>query len=131
MKLVLDTNIVVSAFINPNGLPSQIIGIILNRKAEFIFNTAILSEYENVMIRPKFSKLIKPDNIRKFIDLIRIIGTSFNPLKSKIKLPDESDRIFYDTAKQSGSALISGNLKHFPKDPFIMSPSDLLKLINI
>jgi len=128
MKLVLDTNIVVSAFINPHGIPSRIMGIVLSRKAELIYNAAILSEYESVMLRPKFSNKINTESIQKFINLIRIIGTSFNPPGSKIKLPDESDRIFYDTAKQSGSILVSGNLKHFPKERFILSPSELLAL---
>ena len=128
MKLVLDTNIVVSAFINPQGIPSRIMWIVLNRKAELIYNSVILSEYESVMLRPKFSSKINPGAIRQFIDLIRSIAMSFNPVISKIKLPDESDRIFFDTAKQSGSILISGNLKHYPKESFIMSPTEFLKL---
>ena len=41
---------------------------------------------------------------------------------------DESDRIFYDTAKESKSILISGNLKHFPNEEFIMLPADFLEL---
>ena len=130
MRLVLDTNIVISAFINPYGNPSQIMKIILNRKAEMCYNSAILSEYENVILRPKFSKHIDAGNIRWFINLIGNIGIAVDPLPSNVKLPDESDRIFYDTARESGSILISGNLKHFPKASFIMSPADFLKLIN-
>jgi len=75
MKLVLDTNIVVSAFINPQGIPSRIMWIVLNRKAELIYNSVILSEYESVMLRPKFSSKINPGAIRQFIDLIRSIAT--------------------------------------------------------
>jgi len=60
----------------------------------------------------------------------RNIGISFNPFPGNAKLPDESDRIFYDTAKESGSILISGNLKHFPKEPFIMPPVDFLKMVE-
>jgi len=128
VKLVLDTNIVISAFINPGGKPSQILKMVLNRKAELYYNSAILSEYESVMLRPKFSSVIDSNNIRRFIDIIRSIGIPFNPSVSNTKLPDESDRIFYDTAKESGSFLVSGNLKHFPKESFIMSVMDFLKL---
>jgi len=128
VKLVLDTNIVVSAFINPGGKPSQILKMVLNRKAELYHNSAILSEYESVMLRPKFASVIDSNNIRRFIDIIRSIGISFNPSVSNTKLPDESDRIFYDTARESGSFLVSGNLKHFPKEFFIMSVADFLKL---
>jgi len=128
VKLVLDTNIVISAFINPGGKPSQILKMVLNRKVELFYNSTILSEYESVMLRPKFSSVIDSNNIHRFIDIIRSVGISFNPSVSNTKLPDESDRIFYDTAKESGSLLVSGNLKHFPKELFIISPVDFLKL---
>jgi putative PIN family toxin of toxin-antitoxin system len=132
---VIDTNVVVSAFINPEGKPSQIMKMILSRGAELCYNTAILGEYESVMLRPKFSGKIDSGNIQRFINLIRSIGTSYCPLPDTARLPpaglsDESDRIFYDTAVGSGSILISGNIKHFPKEPFIMSPSDFLKQID-
>lgn len=127
----MDTNVIVSSFINSNGKPSMIIKLILNRKAELCYNSAILSEYEGVMLRQKFSDKINSSQIHQFINLIKNIGILFNPASSKIKLPDESDRVFYDTAKDSGSILITGNLKHFPKEPFIMLPADFLNKIQI
>ena len=130
MRLVLDTNVVISAFINPGGKPSQIVKMILGRGAALCYNSAILSEYENVMLRPKFQDKIDSGTIRRFIDLLRSIGISFNPPPSDIKLYDESDRIFYDTAKGSGSVLISGNTKHYPKEPFILLPADFLELLE-
>ena len=127
MRLVLDTNVVISAFINPDGKPSQIVKMILGRKVEFCYNSVILSEYESVMSRAKFASKIDSGNIRRFIDLLRSIGFSFEPRLSVIKLQDEDDRIFYDTAKESGSVLISGNIKHYPKEPFIVQPADFLE----
>ena len=127
MRLVLDTNIVISALINPEGKPSQIMKMILNLQAELCHNIAILIEYERVALRPKFSGKIDSGKIKRFIKLLENIGISYNPAPSNIKLPDESDRIFYDTAKRSGSILISGNIKHYPKEPFIMTPADFLK----
>ena len=139
MRIVLDTNVVVSAFINPSGPPSQIMKMVLSRKVEYstiakgdpsitlFYNSAILSEYESVMLRPKFRGKINPNIIQKFIDLIRSIGASYMPLPGKIKLSDESDKIFYDTAVGSSSILVSGNIKHFPKEQFIMLPADFLR----
>ena len=126
MRLVLDTNVVVSAFINPNGKPSEIVKMILGRRAELYYNTAILNEYESVMQRPKFSGKINTNNVHRFINLLRSIGIPFDPARSKIKLLDESDRIFYDTARGSGSLLISGNIKHYPKESFILLPADFI-----
>jgi len=130
MLLVLDTNVIVSAFINPSGKPSHIVKMILGRKAEICYNSIILSEYENVMQRPKFSEKLDTGKIRSFIDLLRLVGTSSDPLPSKIKFNDESDRIFYDTAKESGSLLITGNIKHYPKESFILLPADFLSRIK-
>ena len=130
MRIVLDTNVIISAFINPNGIPSQIVKLALQRKAELCYNSVILNEYERVALRPKFSDKIDANLIRRFINLIRIIGYSFDPVPSKIKLLDESDRIFYDTAKGSNSVLISGNLKHYPKEPFIMDPAEFIERIG-
>jgi uncharacterized protein len=131
MRLVLDANIFVSSFLNPNSKPSQIMKIILNRRAVIFYNSVILSEYESVMLCRKFSEKIKTCYTQKFINLIRSIGISFSPLPSKIRLPDESDRIFFDTARDSGSILICGNLIHFPKKPFIMLPEVFLKQFRI
>jgi len=127
VRLVLDTNVVVSAFINPDGTPSQILKLILQRKIELCYNIPILSEYETVTLRQKFSGKINPEHIRRFMGIIRNIGFSYNPVPGKIKLLDESDRIFYDTAKDSGSFLITGNIKHYPKEPFIKLPADFVK----
>jgi len=131
VRLVLDVNVLAASLINPNGKPSQIIKLILNRRAELFYNSAILSEYESVMLCRIFSEKINSCYTQKFIDLIKSIGISFSPLPSKIRLPDESDRIFFDTARDSGSILISGNLNHFPKKPFIMPPEVFLKQFRI
>ena len=59
------------------------------------------------------------DNIKKF-------GKAITTDKSTVALPDESDRIFYDVARASEAILITGNTKHFPNEPFIMTPAEFL-----
>jgi len=49
---------------------------------------------------------------------------------SNIPLPDESDRIFYDTAKENGTILITGNTKHYPNEAFIVTPANFLVLLE-
>jgi hypothetical protein len=41
-------------------------------------------------------------------------------------MPDESDRVFYDVAKTAGAYLITGNTKHFPQEPFILTPAEFV-----
>jgi predicted nucleic acid-binding protein len=46
---------------------------------------------------------------------------------SIISMTDEDDRIFYDTAKASNAFLITGNIRHFPQESFILTPANFLK----
>jgi putative PIN family toxin of toxin-antitoxin system len=126
VRLVLDTNVVISAFINPAGTPARIVSMVLNRRAELCYNSLILGEYEGVALRPKFAEKINAGAVCRFVDLIRSFGISFDPAAGAVEFTDESDRIFYDTAKGSGSLLVTGNTKHFPKESFILSPADFL-----
>ncbi|MCL1966600.1 MAG: hypothetical protein FWF67_01815, partial [Fibromonadales bacterium] len=66
---------------------------------------------------------------RETSPLLNIIlkqGIAFEASKSTIKITDEDDRAFYDTAKQSGSLLVTGNIKHYPKEDFILTPAAFL-----
>jgi putative PIN family toxin of toxin-antitoxin system len=54
VKVVLDTNVIVSALINPYGAPASILGLVLEEKIELCYDTRILIEYRDVVMRPKF-----------------------------------------------------------------------------
>jgi putative PIN family toxin of toxin-antitoxin system len=127
MLVVLDTNVLISAFINPAGPPAAILRMTLENRLKLCHNPFILAEYEAVSARPKFAKFIDLNLVRSFIDLLRKTGVPFMPAPGILKMPDEADRIFYDTAKGSGAVLVTGNIRHFPAEPFIMTPADFLK----
>ncbi|MCL2099772.1 MAG: putative toxin-antitoxin system toxin component, PIN family [Oscillospiraceae bacterium] len=126
-KAVIDTNIVVSGFLSPMGKPATILKLTLGNHFEICFNTAILNEYEQVLCRSKFAGKIYQPDIQRFFEIIYNIGTEITGIPSNIEMPDESDRIFYDTAKAGNAILITGNLKHYPpNEPFIMTPTQFL-----
>jgi predicted nucleic acid-binding protein len=62
------------------------------------------------------------------IAAIRQHGEEIWPLSSVHAMIDEDDRIFYDTAKSAEAYLISGNTKHYPNEPFILTPAAFLAL---
>jgi putative PIN family toxin of toxin-antitoxin system len=126
VRVVLDTNVVISALINAQGAPGYILKLVLENKLRLCYNTAILIEYEEVTGRSKFASKIDQSQARRLIDLLRKTGVSFTPVPSAAFFIDESDRIFYDTAKESGAVLITGNTKHFPKKPFVTNPADFM-----
>jgi putative PIN family toxin of toxin-antitoxin system len=128
--VVLDTNVVISAFINAQGTPSLILRLVLERKLQLCCNAAILAEYEAVAGRSKFASKIDQSQVRRLIDLLQKTSVFFTPIPSAIPLIDESDRVFYDTAKGSGAVLITGNTKHFPTEADIKSPAEFIAVLS-
>ncbi|MDR1320508.1 MAG: putative toxin-antitoxin system toxin component, PIN family [Gracilibacteraceae bacterium] len=124
MNVVLDTNIIVSAALSPVGNPAKIIALIPEQEIQVYYCTGILSEYSDVLSRPRLK--IPAEIQRRIINAILRAGILLEPTASTIPLPDETDRIFYDTAKEAGAILITGNIKHYPAENFIMTPSQFL-----
>ena len=122
MQVVIDTNIVISAARVSQGNPAKIIRLVRdNEDIKLYYNAVIFSEYRKVLAyeRLKFSLKVQ----ETILDTIQAVGIIISPVKSNIALPDESDRVFYDTAKEAGAYLITGNVKHYPAEPFIVTPT--------
>jgi len=132
-KIVIDTNIVISAFISEHGSPAKILDLVTeNKDIQVCYNDKILWEYNNVFTRDKFKKYnFNVDLFDNFINFIKTEGYLINPNTSDYHMSHEDDRIFYDTAKESNAILVTGNIKHFPKEPFIMSPEDFIQRMEI
>ena len=126
-KTCSDTNIIISAALSDTGNPSIIFKMISDGKLHLCYNAQILSEYTDVLSRDKFN--FSPEKQKTFVDKIVEIGIVVNTVSSDISLPDESDRVFYDTAKACKGVLITGNTKHYPNEPFIFTPKDFLKTL--
>ena len=127
-KTVIDTNVIISAAITERGNPSKIINLAFDKAFEVYYSAEIFTEYVNVLARPQFN--FDTEKQKYFIEGIKRAGILITPYQSDIALPDESDRIFYDTAKESGAILITGNKKHYPADEIIMTPTEFLRLYD-
>jgi putative PIN family toxin of toxin-antitoxin system len=123
---VLDTNIIISAFLTPTGNPAHILRMVLTHELDVCYNTAIFTEYTNVATREKFAKHIDPKQVQQFLAILKSIGIFWVPTRSSLPFVDETDRIFYDTAKSSDSFLVTGIIRHFPQEPFIMTPASFV-----
>jgi len=124
IKVVLDTNILVSSQISAKGYPSEIVTLIRINKLQPYYNTEIMNEYNRVLRYPRLQ--ITPLEISVIINLIFRKGVAMETEKSTIKMIDESDRKFYDLHKVARAILITGNIKHFPKENSIMKPADFI-----
>ncbi|MDR1300002.1 MAG: putative toxin-antitoxin system toxin component, PIN family, partial [Oscillospiraceae bacterium] len=118
-KVVLDTNILVSAFWTENGNAADILRMFANKKILPCYNAQILAEYKMVLTRSKFT--FEKVKIGIFVNRIRADGLPVSVRPSVLAFADETDRKFYDVAKSCGATLITGNQRHFPDEPLIQT----------
>lgn len=129
---VIDTNVLVSALFSISGHsnPSIIIRKIIDGDITPLYNEEILAEYEEVLNRDKFP-FRKADIdwiISTFIDYGISLGRT---AVSDEEFTDIDDIVFYEVAlSKEDSFLVTGNIKHFPKKPFIVTPAEMLTIIN-
>ena len=128
-KVVIDTNIFISSRITAAGNPAKIMDLIAEERIELCYSPDILDEYKRVLAYKKFNFSIK-SQVLAIEDIVNI-GVMVNPAVSEISLPDESDRVFYDTANAAGAYLITGNKKHYPEETHILTPAQFLELFEM
>jgi putative PIN family toxin of toxin-antitoxin system len=126
MKIVLDTNVIVSALINPNGTPGRILASVLNGRLKILYDNRIIFEYIDILSRKNFG--FSEEIIDDMIDYFRNDGEFINSEYTNIKFTDDTDKKFYEVFK-SGEAeyLITGNIKHFPKEDGIIIPREFIE----
>jgi putative PIN family toxin of toxin-antitoxin system len=126
IRAILDTNILVSALLSPFGNPAKIYRMFLTGRLHLVICEEILLEYDDVLRRPKLHiPAIDADTV---ITAIRQYAEIVQPMQSVGVMPDEDDRVFYDTAKAAGAYLVTGNTNHFPQEPFILSPAEFVAM---
>ena len=127
---VIDTNVLVSALWTKNDKAPTYRLLQLMQQGVFIplYNEEILSEYDDVLNRPKFH--FSQKSIATIIEFIREYGIESNRIPYNAEMPDEDDRVFYEVALSKDDAyLITGNLKHFPTTPIVVTPAEMLEII--
>jgi putative PIN family toxin of toxin-antitoxin system len=129
MKIVLDTNVIVSALLCPQSLPAKILGLVLNGTIGIVYDNNVLVEYIDVLNRDKFK--INKESIKVVLEFMGNDGEYTISIPQNVKFADEDDRMFYELYK-SGEVdfLITGNIKHFPKEKNILTPREFIEIIN-
>ncbi len=121
--LVLDTNVLVSALINPNGKPASIFRRFIMGEFQLFLDERIFFEYQEVLNRPKFK--FEPTRIAFTLSYIRSHSCFVAAPKIDIPFTDEKDRKYFEVAKFTGAILVIGNTKHYPDDPIIKTVQDI------
>ena len=130
---VIDTNVIVSAMFthNPESPTKLILDHVLQGDVIPLYADEIISEYQAVLSREQFS--FRSENIEAVISAIKRFG--FAPGKKDAgckEFPDPKDIVFYEVAlSKEGSFLVTGNTKHFPKEPIIVTPAEFLEIVKL
>lgn len=112
MRIVLDTNVLVSALLTPHGYPAQVLNAVSTGRITLAVDDRILGEWRDVLLRDKFG--FDPAtvhglmaNLEKMSDLVVA-----SPLR--LRLPDPDDQPFAEVAMAAGvDVIVNGNQKDF------------------
>ena len=92
-----------------------------------LYNDEILREYDEVLHRDKFN--FSDERIQAVIEIVKS-GISLERTPSEEVFSDTDDAVFFEVAlSKEGSYVVTGNLKHFPKSPIVVTPTEMLQII--
>ena len=128
---VYDTNILVSALLSKRSDSAVVLTLeaFLRKEVTPLYNQEVLEEYRDVLSREKFH--FPKDLTDKLIKQIQIDGIAADPVSSNEVFSDLDDAKFYEVAlSKEGSFLVTGNAKHFPQSPIVVSPAEFLRILK-
>lgn len=129
MKVVLDTNVLVSGLLSPFGPPGEIIRMAAANNLQLCFDARIIIEYRGVLNGPKLK--LDRDYVATLIDQIETYGELVAPEPLENRIPDKGDEPFLEVAIASQAEyLVTGNIKHYPFNhrsrARVVTPSEFL-----
>lgn len=114
LRLVLDTTVLVSAVLKPEGLQRTVFLLATTRPARWYVSDPITEEYSAVLARPELK--IRKSLRLQFIQLIKNHTHSVTPSRLPQLTTDPDDNIFLECADAArADYLVTGNQRHFPR----------------
>lgn len=128
---VVDTNVLVSALLTKNkeSATVKVFNKIFDHSIIPLYNVEILAEYKEVLSRKKFS--FTPERVDGVLSFIKKHGLDTARTPFPENMPDEDDRVFYEVSlSYDDSFLVTGNLKHYPVKPHVVTPAELMAIVE-
>lgn len=132
IRAVIDTNVIVAALLSPHADSATVrsLAAIVDGKAEALVSPEILSEYRAVLSRAKFG--FSSEKVASVLKFFERLGKVTLPIRHDSPMPDEKDRVFYEVALAEPDAhLVTGNLKHYPVSPIVVTPAQFCELLGL
>lgn len=129
---VIDTNVIVSSMLKRDSFPGKVLDYVLHGTIVPLLNDDILSEYIDVLSRNEFGFSISDvDELQSFL---QVNGIFLNRTKVEDIFPDPDDAVFYEVALTARNVpdayLVTGNIKHFPSRSFVVTPREMVEIIE-
>lgn len=128
---VIDTNVFVAALLSrhSNSATVLVVDTLMNHGICPLYNQEIINEYHDVLHREKFH--FPSESIDAIISTVQKYGISSERIASSEYFPDPKDVVFYEVALSKDDAyLVTGNTKHFPKKPIVVTPTEMMKIVE-
>lgn len=128
---VFDTNVLVSAMITSNSdSPTvKVLEMVASGHIISLYNHEIITEYAEVLHRNKFN--LRENDIANMLEMLVEQGISSHRVATSEQFVDVDDVVFYEIAfSKDGAYLVTGNTKHFPKTPIVVTPTEMLEIIE-
>jgi len=126
--VVLDTNVLVSALLNPRGRPAEVLRLVQGGALQVAYDARILDEYRRVLRRARFP--FEPAEVEALLDFLAGEGLAVLATPAAAALPDATDLPFLEVATAAGATLVTGNRRHYPARAAgsvpVLTPAELL-----
>ena len=129
---VIDTNVIVSSMLKANSIPWQIMKFIEENTIIPLLNAEILNEYIEVITRNKFN--FEKTSIEKVISTLKEKAIFISKEETIEQFIDKDDIVFFEIVLSARSTmdayLITGNMKHYPIRSYIVTPAQMIEIIE-
>ena len=128
---VIDTNVIVSSILSSRHDSATVLirEHILDGDIIPLFNEEIIAEYNDVLSRPKFG--FPTQLVKDLLASIVTLGLFMDRVNTDEDFPDPKDAVFYEVAmSKEDSYLVTGNVKHFPRNPIVVTPAEMIEILR-
>ena len=130
---VIDTNVFIAALLSKNSDAAtvKVLRAVLDGRIVPLYHNEILAEYDEVLHREKFH--FQEKSIQMVLTAVKEFGIEVFPQPTGEILIDMDDLIFYEVAmekRDDDAYLVTGNQKHYPIRDFIVTPNEMIKLLE-
>jgi putative PIN family toxin of toxin-antitoxin system len=130
LRLVVDTNVLISAALKPAGLQRTVLLLAITKPARLYVSRPILAEYQTVLARPELR--IRKGLRQQLLQLIKNHSHIVAPIHHLEVTSDPDDNIFLECADVAAADyLVTGNQRHFPrfwKKTKVITPREIIDL---